>query len=102
MESWYHGSMKKSFTAQYKAKVAIEAIQGIKSLSELSSIYDVHPTQIGVWKKEALNALPSLFADKRTKDNKTQQRLIDELYKTIGQRDIELQWMKKNIQLVDT
>jgi len=93
--------MKKSFSAEYKVKVAIEAIRGVKSVSEIASAYQVHPTQIGFWKRQLLERAPSLFADQRTAAGKTQERLIAELYQTIGQRDIELAWLKKSLATVD-
>lgn len=94
--------MKKEFSPEYKAKVALEAVRGEKKISEIASAYGVHPTQIGFWKHRLIEGLPNLFKDNRTKENKSQQELIDELYKTIGQRDIEIGWMKKNLQLLDT
>ena len=83
-------------------KVAIEAIRGMKSTSEIASTYGVHPTQIGLWKRQLLEGAGTLFTDKRVRDGKTPERIIDELYKVIGQRDVEIEWMKKNLQLVDT
>lgn len=94
--------MKKSFSPEFKVRVAIEAIKGIKSISEIASAYSVHPTQIGFWKHQLIDRAPTLFADKRAKDGKSQDRIIEELYKVIGQRDVELEWMKKNLQLMDT
>jgi len=94
--------MKKQFSAEFKVKVAIEAIKGIKSTSEIASAYGVHPTQIGIWKHQLIEGAPALFTDKRVTGDKTSERMIDELYKVIGKRDIEIEWMKKNLQLVDT
>lgn len=94
--------MKKEFSAEFKVKVAIEALKGIKSMSEIASTYEVHPTQIGFWKRQLMERAPTLFTDKRAKDGKTPERIMDELYKVIGQRDVEIEWMKKNLQLMDT
>ena len=93
--------MKKSFSPQQKATVAFEAIRGSKSASEIASTHTVHPTQIRTWKEHPLAYASTLFTDKRTKDGKTQERLIDDLYKTIGQRDMELEWLKKSLQRFD-
>jgi transposase-like protein len=90
--------MKKTFTSQQKAQVALVAIKGKKTISQIASLYEVHPTQIQAWKKQALSALPDIFSDKRKKENQTQDQLIDELYKTVGQRDIELEWLKKKLE----
>jgi transposase-like protein len=85
------------FTPNQKAAVALAALQGDKTLAEISSIYQVHDTQIRKWKKQAEEGLAELFSDKRHKENKTQERLIEELYKTIGQREVELNWLKKKL-----
>jgi transposase len=90
--------MKKTFTPQQKAQVVLAAIKGEKTISQIASLYEVHPTQVQAWKKQALSALPDVFADKRKKENQTQEQLINELYKTVGQRDIELEWLKKKLQ----
>lgn len=94
--------MKKTFSPEYKVKVALEAIKGAKSISEVASAYGVHPTQIGFWKNRLIKNASTLFTDKRSKDSKSQEQLIQELYKIIGQRDTELEWMKKNMQSLDT
>lgn len=91
--------MKKVFTPQQKAAVALEAIKGDRTINQIASAYEVHPSQIQSWKKVVQENLPALFADKRRKEGKPEQNLIDELYRTIGQRDIELGWLKKKFQL---
>lgn len=81
-----------------KASIALAAIRG-ERISKLSSDYQVHPNQIGKWKKLAENELEILFADKRKKENHSQERIIDELYKTIGQREVEISWLKKKFKI---
>ena len=94
--------MKKTFSPEYKVKVALEAIKGLKPVSEIASAYGVHPTQIGFWKRRLIEGASNVFTDKRTKNSRPQDQLIQELYRVIGQRDMELEWMKKNQQLLDT
>jgi len=91
--------MKKIFTPQQKSVVALEAIKGSKTINQISGIYEVHPTQIQQWEKIVQENITHLFTDKRTKEGKPDRQLIDELYRTIGQRDIELAWLKKKLQL---
>ena len=91
--------MKKSFTPKQKAHIALEAMKGQKNISELASEYEVHPIQIGVWKKALTENAEHLFSDKRKNEERNRQDLIDRLYKTIGQRDIELDWLKKKLHL---
>jgi transposase-like protein len=86
--------MKKTYTPKQKASIAISAIKG-EPLSKLSSLHEVHAVQIGKWKKLIETEAEGLFADKRKKENYNKDRMIDELYKLVGQRDIELSWLKK-------
>lgn len=95
MVEWNH--MKK-LSPKQKASIALAAIRGEK-ISKLSSDYQVHPNQIGKWKKLAEEELEILFADKRKKENYSKERIIDELYKTIGQREVEISWLKKKYKL---
>jgi transposase-like protein len=71
-------------------------------MAQISSDFQVHPTQIGLWKKQAIDNLPELFKDKRKKekeDSAGRQAELDNLYKIIGQRDAELDWLKKKLQI---
>lgn len=89
-------------TPQEKAQVALAAIKEEKTMAQISSDFQVHPTQIGLWKKQAIDNLPELFKDKRKKekeDSAGHQAELDNLYKIIGQRDAELDWLKKKLQI---
>lgn len=90
--------MKKSYTPKQKASIALMAIKG-ESVSKLASQYQVHPTQIGQWKKQMESEAEKIFSDKRRKENFSKDRMIDELYKTVGQREIEIAWLKKKFNL---
>jgi transposase-like protein len=88
----------KNLSPKKKASIALAALKGEK-ISKLASDYQVHPNQIGKWKKLAEDELAVLFADKRKKENHSQEKIIDELYRTIGQRDVEISWLKKKFKL---
>ena len=94
--------MKKTFSPDYKVKVVLEALKESKSPSEIASIYGVHTTQIGFWKRRLVEEAATLFTDKRKSENGDRQKLIDDLYRVIGQRDTELEWLKKNMRRLDT
>ena len=93
--------MRKSFSPQFKAAVALEAIKGEKTINELASLHEVHPTQISEWKRLATAKLTNLFSDKRTKEGKTTAQQIDELHRVIGKREAEIEWLKKKLCLTD-
>ena len=82
-------------TAELKAKVAIAAIKGEHTTSEIASMYGVHPTQIGVWKKQALEELAQVFSSRRSGAVRAQEDLTATLYQQIGQLKVELDWLKK-------
>jgi len=90
--------MKKHFTPQQKAAVALEAIKGQLTIPQIASKYEVHPTQIGHWRNHVIKGVQDLFSDKRKKENWDKDRQIEELYKIIGQRQTELEWLKKKLQ----
>ena len=89
--------MRKQFSKEFKAKVALEAMKGLKTSAEISSEYAVHPTQIAQWKKELREGLADVFKGKKSAADKSKDQLIDELYKQIGQLQVENGWLKKKL-----
>jgi transposase-like protein len=90
--------MKKHYSPKQKASIALSALRGEK-ISSLSSQYQIHPNLIAKWKSLAEAELESLFADRRKKENYSKDRIIDELYRTIGEREVEISWLKKKCKL---
>jgi putative transposase len=89
--------MRKSFTAEFMTKVALAAIKEEMTIAELSSKYEVHKTQITNWRKRALEGLSEIFQGKGVKSCKDDSKLLDELYRQIGQLRVENEWLKKNL-----
>lgn len=89
--------MRKTFTPHQKAHVAIAALKGDQPISQIASENEVHPTQIKQWEKIAKEGLPTLFVDKRNGQYKDLEDKINQLYTIIGQRDCELEWLKKKL-----
>lgn len=87
--------MRKRFSNEFKAKVALEALKGEKTVAQLSSEYGVHATQIGQWKELVQVGLPDLFTGKHPKNSPDHEKLIAELYQVIGQLKVENDWLKK-------
>ena len=92
---------RRRHSGTFKAKVAVEAIRGERTANELASLFQVHPSQIASWKKQALQGLPELFADGRTKKQQGEDDLKGQLYQQIGQLKVELDFLKKKSGLVD-
>lgn len=87
--------MRKRFDGPFKARVALAAVKGDKTIAAIASQYDVHPNQIRQWKKHLLAELPSLFTGKRKRVEADHEELEAELYRQIGQLKVELDWLKK-------
>ena len=86
---------RKQYNSKFKARVALEAIKGEKTIAELSSLYGVHANQITKWKRKAIEVLPEIFSNNKQQVIKHTEALQDELYKQIGQLKVELDWLKK-------
>lgn len=86
---------RRRFSAEFKAKLALEAVKGQRTLTELASEHKVHANQVTTWKKQLLDVLPEVFGRRREEDAARQQELIDRLYQQIGQLKVELDWVKK-------
>jgi transposase len=82
---------RKQYSAQFKAKVAIDAIRGQKTTAELASQYEIHPTMINNWKRDLLDKASELFDNGKTTSQAQAetQAQIDELYRQIGQLTVE-------------
>src|ERR1700760_824328 len=86
---------RRQFTAEFKAKIALEALKGQQTINEIASQHSLHPNQIVLWKKQLLAEAPNLFGDKRVKQEQDQQQLTEHLYQQIGQLKVEVDWLKK-------
>jgi putative transposase len=89
----------RNFGKVFKAKVAIEAIKGVKTVNEIASIYEVHPNQVSLWKKQALEKLPDAMADGRKKQARDRKPIDEEkLHQKIGQQAVEIDFLKKKLR----
>jgi transposase len=85
---------KKTYTAEMKAKIAIDAIKGEVTLAELAKKYSVHPRQVQTWKSEMLSNAKGIF--QRGKVDSKQDDHIEILERKVGQLLIENDFLKKN------
>ena len=93
-------NMRKGHDAAFKARVALEALKGEKTIAQISSEYGVHANQIRQWRQRLLDELPQLFSDRRKKADEGSEELQSELYRQIGQLKVELDWLKKKSQVL--
>ena len=88
-------SKRRRFADEFKARVALEAIRGELTLAELSSKFQVHSNMIVRWKRQMLENAPGVFSRRKDPEINELKELTEELYKKIGKKDIELEFLKK-------
>lgn len=88
-------SQRKSYSPEFKAKAALEAIKGVHTINEIASDHGVHPMLLTSWKRQAMDGLPDVFARPNSKAGAEAEALQARLYQEIGQLKVELDWLKK-------
>jgi transposase-like protein len=83
-------------TPEFKAKVALAAVQGQQTTAQLASLHGAHPIQITQWKKQLLAGAAGVFVA-GVKSDAGQATLVTELFERIGRLDMELEWLKKKL-----
>ena len=87
-------------SAEFKSRVAVEAFKGLKTVNELAAEYEVHPNQIGKWKKQLQDGILDLFGNAHARDRKNDEAQQARLYEEIGRLKVELDWLKKKAGLL--
>ena len=87
---------RKQYSAEFKSRVGLEALMGLRPISDISREYEVHPTQVNKWKREIRERLPEVFehGDRRGGEEADEQR-IEQLHAKIGQLSVEVDCLKK-------
>lgn len=91
------GKKRRTFTDKFKAKVALEAVKGVKTLAELATEYQVHPTQVSEWKRLLLEHSQELFSSGMNRAEKTEEELTSPLYEEIGRLKMDIKWLEKKL-----
>jgi putative transposase len=86
---------RKRHTAEFKARVALEAIRGLKTTAQLASEFQVHPVQVSQWKRQVLDHLPEVFSRDPSQEQRSEEELTAPLFQEIGRLKMELDWLKK-------
>jgi len=85
----------RKFSADLKAKIAVEALKGQRTVQEIAASYSVHPTQVTSWRKQLLDFAVEAFSTGRLRSNQPDEQLKTELYAEIGRLKVELDWLQK-------
>ena len=91
---------RKSFSNEFKSKVAMEALKGEKTIAQISSKYGVHSNQVQAWKKILKEGMGNLFSGSKKKTVEHQKQMIEDLYTNVGKLQVENEWLKKKLDLL--
>ncbi len=91
------GKKRKIHSDEFKAQVALEAARGARTLSELSSMFKVHPTVISQWKSQLIRGAPTVFSSGCPGREKTEEEMTSPLYEEIGRLKVEVDFLKKKL-----
>jgi len=86
---------RRRFSANFKAKVALEALKGEQTLSELATRFDLHPNMIAQWKRQATEGMAGVFSSKTARREEVGEAQIKDLHAKIGQLTIERDFLAK-------
>jgi transposase len=86
---------RRQHNPEFKAKVGLEALKGIEPVHAIAAKHEIHPVQVSQWKKEVAERLPEVFSRKADPNVAEAKAREDELYRKIGQLEMELDWLKK-------
>ena len=89
---------RRRFSAEFKAKVALEAIKGHETVAELATRHGLHPTQIAAWKREAVEKLALVFDDKNGAREQNRDAELTKLHAKIGQLVVERDFLSKALR----
>ncbi len=85
---------RKQYSADLKAKIAVEAVKGQRTIQEIASHYEVHPNMVTKWKKQVLG-VSEIFSNGRAQASEADEQVQAELYQQIGKLQVEVEWLKK-------
>ena len=90
---------RKNYSAEFKAKVAKEALKGELTIAEIASKFEVHASQVTAWKRQLEENIAEIFSDKRKRKEKRDKNQEDALFKEIGKLKVENDFLKKSLGL---
>ena len=83
------------YSAEFKAKVATEAMRGESTMAELASRHGIHPNLVALWKKQAIDGMTTVFAKDSGRHEAEQEAKVKELHAKIGQLTVERDFLAR-------
>jgi transposase-like protein len=98
MTEGYVMRTRRRFTAEFKAKVALEALRGDRTIQEIAAKHQVHPNQVGTWKRQALDGLGAVFSNGAEASHRDHETEIRELHAEIGELTVERDFLSRGLK----
>jgi len=98
MTEGYEMAKRRRFTADFKAKVALEALRGDRTIQEIAARHKVHPNQVSAWKRQAVDGLGAVFSGRAEKAGSEREAEIHELHAKIGQLTVERDFLADGLK----
>ena len=88
---------RRRFTAQFKAKVATEALRGERTIQAIAAKYQVHPNQVSGWKRQAQAGLEEVFVGATKRSQKDHEAIVHDLHAKIGELTVERDFLSRGL-----
>jgi|TARA_Y100000310_G_scaffold313251_1_gene361393 transposase-like protein len=89
---------RRRFTAEFKARVALEALRGDKAIQEIATRHKVHPNQVSTWKRQAMEGLGAIFSNGADKAHVDHEAEVHDLHAKIGQLTVERDFLARGLK----
>ncbi len=89
---------RRKFTAEFKAKVALEALRGDRTIQEIAARHQVHPNQVSTWKRQAVDGLGEVFSNGADQAHRDREAEIHDLHAKIGQLTVERDFLANGLK----
>ena len=89
---------RRRFTADFKARVALEALRGDKTIQEIASRHKVHPNQVSAWRRQAVDGLDSIFSNGADRARVDHEDEVHDLHAKIGQLTVERDFLARGLK----
>jgi len=91
-------SKRRRFTADFKARVALEALRGDRTIQEIAVRHKVHPNQVSTWKRQAVDGLGEVFSNGAERRQIDQETEVHDLHAKIGQLTVERDFLARGVK----
>jgi transposase-like protein len=91
-------TMRRRFTAEFKAKVALEALRGDRTIQEIAARHKVHPNQVSTWKRQAMDGLGAVFSNRADQARQDHEAEVRDLHAKIGELTVERDFLARGFK----